>query len=71
MTENATGRRVAHVVLRVRELERAIAFMDHTVCQSVDVTDPDSHEIEVSVDADPSIWRDDPAKVSGIAPLQL
>jgi catechol 2,3-dioxygenase len=45
--------------------------MDHTVCQSIYVTDPDGNEIEISVDADPKIWRDDPAAVSGAAPLVL
>ena len=49
------------------ELERAgvpIGGMsDHTVSQSLYLQDPDGNEVELYVDADPSIWDRDPAAV--------
>lgn len=59
-----------------QELKRAgvpIAGMsDHTVSQSLYLKDPDGNEVELYVDADPKIWRDDPAAVlSPIKPLKL
>ncbi|MBI2879382.1 MAG: VOC family protein [Candidatus Rokubacteria bacterium] len=51
---------------------RIVGASDHTVSQSLYVLDPDGHEVEVYVDADPSIWRDDPGAVlAPIKPLQL
>ena len=45
---------------------------DHTVTQSLYVRDPDGNEVELYVDADPKIWKDDPSKiVSPIKPLDL
>ena len=45
---------------------------DHTVTQSLYVQDPDGNEVELYVDADPKIWKDDPSKiVSPIKPLDL
>jgi catechol 2,3-dioxygenase len=45
---------------------------DHTVSQSLYVRDPDGNEVELYVDADESVWKDDPAAVlSPIKPLQL
>tara|TARA_B100000586_G_C20018669_1_gene388033 strand:- start:40 stop:483 length:444 start_codon:yes stop_codon:yes gene_type:complete len=45
---------------------------DHTVTQSLYVRDPDGNEVELYVDADPKIWKDDPSKiVSPIKPLNL
>lgn len=45
---------------------------DHTVSQSLYVRDPDGNEVEVYVDADEAIWKNDPAAVlSPIKPLQL
>ena len=43
---------------------------DHKVTQSLYITDPDGIEIEVYVDADPSIWREDPTAVATVAPLR-
>jgi catechol 2,3-dioxygenase len=59
-----------------RELERAgieIGGMsDHTVSQSLYLRDPDGNEVEIYVDADESLWKDDPASVlSPIKPLRL
>lgn len=45
---------------------------DHTVSQSLYLLDPDGNEVELYVDADPSIWKKDPAAVlSPIKPLRL
>lgn len=59
-----------------QELEVAgvplIGMSDHTVSQSLYLTDPDGNEVELYVDADPAIWRSDPAAVlSPIKPLDL
>ena len=59
-----------------RDLERAgitIAGMsDHTVSQSLYLHDPDGNEVELYVDADESVWRNNPAAVvSPIKPLRL
>lgn len=58
------------------ELERAGVPVhgqsDHTVSQSLYLADPDGNEVELYVDADPALWRDDPAAVlSPIKPLRL
>ena len=58
------------------ELENAkvgiIGLSDHTVSQSIYIEDPDGNEIELYVDADKSIWENDPsAVVSPIKPLEL
>lgn len=45
---------------------------DHTVSQSLYLRDPDGNEIELYVDADESIWKNNPAAVlSPIKPLRL
>jgi len=59
-----------------RELERAgvtiDGMSDHTVSQSLYLTDPDGNEVELYVDADSSTWKEDPASVlSPIKPLRL
>lgn len=43
------------------QIERSV---DHRVAQSLYLRDPDGHTIELYVDADPSIWRHDPAAVA-------
>lgn len=58
------------------ELERAgvrlTGMSDHTVSQSLYLADPDGNEVELYVDADPLIWRDNPdAVLSPIKPLCL
>lgn len=58
------------------ELEQAgipiDGMSDHTVSQSLYLKDPDGNEVELYVDADEAIWRDNPAAVvSPIKPLQL
>jgi catechol 2,3-dioxygenase len=59
-----------------RELEQAgvtIGGMsDHTVSQSLYIRDPDGNEIELYVDADESLWKNDPSAVlSPIKPLRM
>lgn len=59
-----------------RELESAgmaiTGMSDHTVSQSLYFHDPDGNEVEVYVDADENIWKDNPAAVlSPIKPLYL
>jgi catechol 2,3-dioxygenase len=58
------------------ELDRAgvkiDGMSDHTVSQSLYLKDPDGNEVELYVDADPSIWRDHPELVlSPTRPLRL
>ena len=60
----------------VKELENAgvtiTGASDHTVSQSLYLLDPDGNEVELYIDADPSIWKKDPAAVlSPIKPLRL
>jgi catechol 2,3-dioxygenase len=56
----------------VKELEKAgvtiTGASDHTVSQSLYLLDPDGNEVELYVDADPSIWKKDPAAV--LAPIK-
>lgn len=44
---------------------------DHRVSQSLYLCDPDGVLIELYVDADPAIWRADPAAVAHVGPLEL
>ena len=59
-----------------RELEEAgipiDGMSDHTVSQSLYLRDSDGNEVELYVDADESVWKNNPAAVvSPIKPLQL
>ncbi|HEY5626546.1 MAG TPA: VOC family protein [Nitrospira sp.] len=45
---------------------------DHTVSQSLYLRDPDENEVELYVDADESLWKENPAAVlSPVKPLRL
>jgi catechol 2,3-dioxygenase len=44
---------------------------DHRVSQSLYVRDPDGTLIELYVDADPALWRDDPGAVAYVGSLEL
>jgi catechol 2,3-dioxygenase len=44
---------------------------DHRVSQSLYCHDPDGIMIELYVDADPALWRDDPGAVAHIGALKL
>ena len=59
-----------------REVEQAEVTIDgmsdHTVSQSLYLKDPDGNEVELYVDADESLWKNNPAAVmSPIKPLHL
>ena len=59
-----------------RELEQAAVTIDgmgdHTVSQSLYLRDPDGNEVELYVDVDESVWKNNPAAVvSPIKPLHL
>ena len=59
-----------------QELERAgvtiDGMSDHTVSQSLYLKDPDGNEVELYVDADESLWKNNSAAVlSPIKPLHL
>ena len=59
-----------------QELEQAgvsiDGMSDHTVSQSLYLKDPDGNEVELYIDADESVWKNDPAAVlSPIKPLRL
>jgi catechol 2,3-dioxygenase len=55
-----------------RELEQAAVTIDgmsdHTVSQSLYLRDPDGNEVELYVDADESVWNNNPAAV--LAPIK-
>jgi catechol 2,3-dioxygenase len=49
-----------------------VGTADHTVTHSVYIVDPDGNEIELYVDVQPEVWREDPeAIVAPIRPLRL
>ncbi len=56
-----------------RELEQAgipiDGMSDHTVSQSLYLRDPDGNEVELYVDADESLWRNNPAAV--VSPIKV
>lgn len=77
---------LCHVALkiggRLDELRRAKTHLEahglairrienHRVSQSVYFADPDGNEIELYVDDDPRIWRENPSAVASAEPLDL
>ena len=45
---------------------------DHTVTHSVYIVDPDGNEIELYIDVQPEVWREDPTAIAApIRPLRL
>ena len=59
-----------------RDLETAgvqvVGASDHTVTHSLYIEDPDGNEIELYIDVQPEVWRDDPMAVfAPIKPLVL
>jgi catechol 2,3-dioxygenase len=49
-----------------------VGTADHTVTHSVYIADPDGNEIELYIDVQPEVWREDPqAIVAPIRPLRL
>jgi catechol 2,3-dioxygenase len=77
---------LAHVALKIgdslddlreakRWLDRNGIEIDHTsdhiVSKSIYFHDPDGNQLEVFVDSDPALWRDDPTLVATAGPLEL
>lgn len=77
---------LCHVALkiggRLDELRRAKTHLEahglairrienHWVSQSIYFADPDGNEIELYVDDDPRIWRENPSAVASAEPLDL
>lgn len=59
-----------------RELQaagaRIVGASDHSVTHSLYVEDPDGNELELYIDVQPEVWRDDPTAVMApIKPLRL
>ena len=48
-----------------------LRLTDHRVSQSIYLNDPDGNGVELYVDADPAIWREDPSRVASVGPLAL
>ena len=45
-----------------------VGASDHTVTHSLYIEDPDGNEIELYIDVQPELWRDDPTAV--MAPVK-
>jgi len=51
---------------------RIIGATDHAVTHSLYIEDPDGNEIELYIDVQPELWRDDPrAILAAPRPLRL
>lgn len=56
----------------VRAGARIVGTADHTVTHSLYIEDPDGNEIELYIDVQPEVWRENPdAIVAPVRPLQL
>jgi catechol-2,3-dioxygenase len=60
----------------MRELDEAgatvVGVADHGVTHSVYIEDPDGNEIELYIDVQPEVWREDPqAVVAPVRPLRI
>jgi catechol-2,3-dioxygenase len=51
---------------------QVVGTADHTVTHSLYIVDPDGNEIELYIDVQPEIWRDDPqAIMAPVKPLRI
>lgn len=51
---------------------RVVGASDHTVTHSLYIEDPDGNEIELYIDVQPAVWKEDPSAVfAPIKPLRL
>lgn len=68
--ENLDDLRAARASLQAKGIgiDRTV---DHHVAQSLYIRDPDGHRIELYVDADPRLWREDPSTVAYSEPFHL
>ena len=49
-----------------------VGASDHTVTHSLYIEDPDGNELELYIDVQPEVWRDDPAAVlAPVRPLRI
>jgi catechol 2,3-dioxygenase len=63
----------------LRDVKQALAAkgivvhmsLDHRVSQGIYISDPDGNLIELYVDADETVWRNDPSLVANSDPLKL
>jgi catechol 2,3-dioxygenase len=62
--------RAAHAHLAAHGITQ-MRIRDHVVSQSIYVNDPDGNGVELYVDADQAIWRDQPEIVASSRPLEL
>jgi catechol 2,3-dioxygenase len=55
------------LIAAIQEVEAAgvtiVGAADHTVTHSLYIQDPDGNEVELYIDVQPEIWRDDPRAV--------
>jgi catechol-2,3-dioxygenase len=68
-----TDDELREALARVQEAGvRITGASDHTVTHSLYIRDPDGNEIELYIDVQPEVWRDDPSAVMApIKPLRL
>src|SRR6266498_4881528 len=51
---------------------KVAGMSDHTVTHSLYIEDPDGNEIELYIDVQPEVWREDPAAIMApIRPLRI
>jgi catechol 2,3-dioxygenase len=51
---------------------KVVGASDHTVTHSLYVEDPDGNELELYIDVQPEVWRDDPSAVMApVKPLRI
>jgi catechol 2,3-dioxygenase len=62
--------RAARAHLEAHGITR-LSLVDHRVSQSIYLNDPDGNGLELYVDADPAVWRMNPAAVATVGPLRL
>lgn len=64
---------LGHAVLKVGDLGRALDFYRDALelREVARLGDPDGLVVELYVDADPALWREDPAAVAHVGPLVL
>ena len=48
-----------------------VGLSDHTVSQSMYLKDPDGNELELYVDSDPAIWKNNRQAVASVKPLSI
>ena len=55
------------LIAAIQEVQAAgvtiVGASDHTVTHSLYIADPDGNEVELYIDVQPEVWRDDPTAV--------